>query len=236
MGEGIKQYGVSTRRTVGGQLMGSRNFRARAKINKNRKKAQELARQKQDVNAGLNPKQIATLSKLESKNATRKTEQINVVDENGKVVFSKNGTKRRVNLYPWEAAQLKDKIVTHNHPAEPLLGKGLAARIGLPINGVDLATAIRNDAKEIRASAQGYVYSIKRPKNGWGNIKAADVERDFNFAWNQSNVWSKRYVMGGKTYDDKLNRQGRYNVGVQSSIMRELAKKYGLNYTRRRMS
>lgn len=234
MGEGIRKYGVSTARNT--QKRQYVKPQTRVRVNEARKKAQELARQKQDVNAGLNPKQIATLAKLESKNATRKTEQLNVVDENGKVVFSKSGTKRRVSLYPWEAAQLKDKIVTHNHPTEALLGKGLAARIGVPINGVDLALAIRNNAKEIRASAQGYVYSIKRPKNGWGNIKAEDIERDFMTEWNKSNVWSKRYVMGGKTYDDKLNRQGRYNVGVQSGIMRKLAKKYGLNYTRRRMS
>lgn len=231
MGEGIKKYGVNTKRRE------ARNANMkRAKINESRKKAQEQARQKRDVNAGLNPKEIATLTKLESKNATRKTEQLNVIDEKGNVVFSKSGTKDKVRLYPWEAAQLKDKVITHNHPAEKLLGNGLAAQIGVPINGADLSAAIRNNAKEIRASAQGYVYSIKRPKNGWGNIKAEDVERDFYRAWNQSATWAKRYVMGGNTFNDKLNRQGRYNVGTQSSIMRELAKKYGLNYTRRRMS
>ena len=234
MGEGIRKYGVSTARNT--QKKQYVKPQTRVRVNEARKKAQELARQKQDVNAGLNPKQIATLAKLESKNATRKTEQLNVVDENGKVVFSKNGTKTRVKLYPWEAAQLRDKVVTHNHPTDKLLGSGLAARVGVPINGTDLASAIRNNAKEIRASAQGYVYSIKRPKSGWGNVKAEDVERDFNAAWNQAFTWARGYVRGGKTYEEQLNRQGRYNVGVQSGIMRKLAKKYGLNYTRRRMS
>lgn len=237
MGEGTKKYGVRTKRVVGGLSRMRRNFRERAKINENRKKAQEQARQKQDVNSGLNSKEIATLAKLESKNATRKREQLNVVDENGKVVFSKNGGKGSVRLYAWEAAQLKDKVVTHNHPTDKALGDGMASRIGTPINAYDVGAAIRNNAKEIRASAQGYVYSVKRPKGGWGNIDSKALEKDYEDALKRETaVWGRRYVNDGKTIAEKYNRQGRYNVGLQNETMRKLAKKYGLTYTRRKMS
>ena len=70
-----------------------------------------------------------------------------------------------------------------------------------------------------------------------GNIDSKAFERDYEDALKRAtSVWGRRYVNDGKTIAEKYNRQGRYNVGLQNETMRKLAKKYGLNYTRRKMS
>ncbi|MGH7577929.1 MAG: hypothetical protein ACREM1_22765, partial [Longimicrobiales bacterium] len=71
------------------------------------------------------------------------------------------GEQRQVDIGPAERLASRDAIMTHNHPNE-----------GGSLNIVDVSTAIRFDAAEIRAvdGARGqYVYSFRRPAEGWGN-------------------------------------------------------------------
>jgi len=230
MGEGIRKYGTPTRSNRKEYTRPTTTTKVRVMGN-----AEAVAKQKHAVNAGLNPKEVATLKKLEDKNRLRKTEQANFVDEDGNVYFSKNGSKSRVKFYPYEAQLMEDKIMTHNHPQEGTFGSGLASQIGIPINGVDVSVAMKYNAKEVRASAQGYVFSVKRPKGGWqGNPD--EVAKDFQSAFNSSRAFLYKYVGGAKTDKEAYNRQGRYNVGRQNEIMRKLAKKYGFIYSRAKMS
>lgn len=209
----------------------------------NRKKAKVLSwkeaddRAKRGVNEGLNPKEVDTLQRLELSHRLRKTEQLNAVDENGNVIFKKNGTKNRVKVSNEEMKLFKDKVLTHNHPYDGSLGQGLASRIGVPLSGSDIATAMKSDAKEIRASAQGYVYSVKRPKGGWrGNpdrVKA-QLEGAIGFA---SDMWGKDYIIKNNLSPArKLDRQGRFNVAYRDYAIKRIAQVYGFTYTRRKMN
>ena len=236
MAEGINKYGATARPV-------RRAYAApetRVKVKTDRAKNLAIAKAKQDVNAGLNSKEISTLQRIENAHRNRKTEQINIVDENGNVVLSKNGSATRVRMTNYEASQMKDRILTHNHPnpgnEHNGLGTGLAGQIGLTLSGADVGASIRNNAKEVRASAQGYVYSVKRPKGGWGNINSYAVEREINQARMGDFGWAKQYVNSAKTREEAYNRQGRYNVATQNAAMRAIAKKYGFTYTRRKMS
>ena len=236
MAEGINKYGATARPV-------RRAYAApetRVKVNTDRAKNLAVAKAKQDVNAGLNPKEISTLSRIENARRNNLREQINIVDENGNVVISKNGGAKSVHMTQYEASQMKDRILTHNHPnpgnERNGLGTGLAGQIGLTLSGADIGASIRNNAKEVRASAQGYVYSVKRPKGGWGNINSYEVEREINAAARANRAWASRYVNSAKTREEAYNRQGRYNVATQNAAMRAIAKKYGFTYTRRKMS
>lgn len=203
----------------------------------NRKKAKLLSekeaadRAKRGVNVGLNPKEIATLEGLEQRNSTRKTEQMNIVDENGNVIFSKNGTKGRVKIYPYEGVKMENKVVTHNHPGGEF-GSGMGARIGVAVNGHDVSTAMIYNAKEIRASTEGYVFSVKRPKGGWrGN--PSSVAKDFDRAFSASKKDALKYV--AKAHGEhQYVRLGRANASILNSIMKQLSKKYGFIYTRKK--
>ncbi len=231
MGEGINKYGTRTARRENPARPTAPETKVR--VNTDKAKTLAAAAAKRDVNAGLNSKQIATLHGIESKHATRATEQINFVDENGKVIFSKNGTRSSVKLYPTESSLMKDMVVTHNHPSDSRMGKGMAMQIGQPINGIDLAGAIRHNAKEIRASAQGYVFSVKRPQGGW-NANPDQVQRDFMREWRSEQSRSLGYIYKGDR-ETALTRNARWNVATMNAIMRRLSKQYGFNYTRRRM-
>lgn len=78
-------------------------------------------------------------------------EHIYVFTQKGKLLASNKGTSNQVAIdVP------KNSIVTHNHPAGSDLSKS------------DVINAIEANASEIRAVTTKGVYSVKRPKGGWG--------------------------------------------------------------------
>ena len=243
MGEGIRKQGVNTSPNKHKhQLAHSRTNNRKVRVMQ-AKEAKDKA--KHDTEKGLNARESATLAKLENQNTHRKTEQLNVIDADGNVVFSKNGSKNSVKVTALEGLLLRDKVMTHNHPTETknginMLGDGIAGRIGLPINGIDVSTAMRYDAKEIRASAQGYVFSVKRPQGGWRGT-SQQVQQAFNYYWKHPSISVSDYTFGRfmrNTPSDMktaLNRAGRWNVSTLNTIMKKLAKQFGFTYTRRRL-
>lgn len=241
MGEGVRIQGLSIKVNTHRQLARTRVSSRKVRV----MKAQEAKdKAKHDTERGLNAREIATLAKLENKNAQRKTEQINIVDANGNVVYTNNGSKNHVGVDAIGAVFAQDNVITHNHPAQTrkgvnLLGNGIASRIGLPLNGTDVSSAMRNNAKEVRASAQGYVFSVKRPNGGWKGTPE-QVEKAFRYYWQRPTISLQDYALGTHLRtpldkDTQLNRQGRWNVATQNAIMRQLSKDFGFTYTRRRL-
>ena len=119
----------------------------------------------QDVHAGGSARVLGslkvgvTLGKIENDpdNYSRDFEVINVVDENGKMIFEKAGRRHTVQMTEDDVILMKDKIVTHNHP-----------EVGYPISPDDLSLAIYADLKEVRAYNSEKIYIFTRPPDGWG--------------------------------------------------------------------
>ena len=196
---------------------------------------------KHATDAGLTPAQKKAVLTTESKIRNRKTETIRIVDDNGNVINptisgTRSKAKAMASLIP------QNGVFTHNHPGaedEPIYirgrkvgvrggGTGIGARIGASLSGPDLKSAIKTNAKEIRAVTPTYTFSIRRPAAGWGNINADDVHRDWNREFNN-------YVNNHKEYA-KESRQnlGRINAMASHVATRAIAKKYGMTYTRRK--
>lgn len=58
-----------------------------------------------------------------------------------------------------------DAIMTHNHPRA--LNQTGIKRIGSSFSRMDMMTAVRYNAREMRAVTPTYTFSMKRPKGGW---------------------------------------------------------------------
>lgn len=151
-----------------------------------------------------------------------------VFDPRGNEVGRKRGTKNQVDLSGIKVPT--DAIITHNHPSGA--GQTGIKRIGGSFSSADIGTAIRNNVKEIRAVTSAYTFSVKRPKGGWGDRKAI-VDR---FKTLDEEYKAKNYKWLDDTRDYKVYnaRVDRLNVTHTHMIMKQLAKEFGLKYSRKR--
>ena len=95
----------------------------------------------------------------------------------------------------------------------------------------DVLTAVRNNAREIRAVTPTYTFSIKRPKGGWG-ISEAQLKRDFDTADASTRRTSMRYISArGNNRQQSLDRA---NAVYYHSIWKDLSKRYGWNYSKKK--
>jgi|GEM_PF-3452280 len=77
----------------------------------------------------------------------------------GKVVLDKTtGQKDEVTFTKAETKKLKDKIFTHNHPSSS------------SFSIEDVSFAIAHDLREMRATSELYLYTLRRPKRGWPEL------------------------------------------------------------------
>jgi hypothetical protein len=211
------------------------------------------------INAGHNRAENVTLARIENinKRGTNGNENIMIVDSHGKVTFdsSKNPhfrhTRTSVNAdqigQQQLAAAAKDSIVTHSHPNRPR--QGLAGAIGNTLSSADILSATRWNAKEIRATTPTYTYSMKRPKGGWGasseQIRTA-IGSTGKFFYGADGKFHQRGGSGihgemGRKMVDYVNKHGtsdamqtRMNTVYQHQAMKEIAKRFGWNYTRKK--
>ena len=101
-----------------------------------------------------------------------------ILDENGNVVWQGSDNKNGSVWIPHDIA--KDRIVTHNHPIDVKTPGKERADGGGSLSRNDIMVAIRDNTKEFRAVTGNRVYSIKRPKTGWG-VEAGDMGRGYNY-------------------------------------------------------
>ena len=190
-----------------------------------------------DTEKGLNKQEAYTVNKLESQIRNRKTEKGYVIDANGRVIGeSVKGTAHRAKFRKVDLK--KDSIVTHNHPTEGVnsgLYGTMAGRIGVPFSSADVKAAVENDLKEIRAVTPTYTWSLRRPKGGWGDTREimsalrsndiTGITKAQNYAWKQQTSNRRR----AEEVTD------RANVVTQYQGMKELAKRFGWEFTRRKV-
>ena len=161
-------------------------------------------------------------------------ETLAAFDTKGRKVIELGGKGARVNVPRSEMqridATMKDKILTHNHPRA--LGQQGYYSIGNSFSVQDLATAVRTNAKEIRAVTPRYTFSFRRTGKSW-KINASevanvyrDVERSVKLG--PKGLDSYVYILGTDT------AAGRADATLFHRIAREFAKRIGARYTKKK--
>lgn len=112
---------------------------------------------------GYTAKMVKNIVGMEQKYRRNKDETLHVFNSKGDIVSSIGGKGAQVVFDPKKIPA--NSILTHNHPRS--LGESGIRRIGNSFSSDDIRSAIRVNAKEMRAVTPTYTFSIKRPKGGW---------------------------------------------------------------------
>lgn len=190
-----------------------------------------------DTEKGLNRREAYTVNKMESQIRNRKTEKGYVIDSDGNVTGESIRSSSHTAKFLSRDLK-KDSIVTHNHPTEGAnsgLYGTMAGRIGVPLSTADIRAAVTHDLKEVRAVTPTYTWSLRRPKGGWGNTQ--EVLNALRRYDTNVNVKAQTYAFNQmpKTRERAREVTDRANVGTQYSELKELAKRFGWEFTRRRV-
>lgn len=120
-----------------------------------------------------------------------------VIDRRGNIIFEKKGGERQVIFTRKEANEMKDNVLTHNHPSS--LGSMGVISLGSTFSREDINLAVSSNLKEIRAvTPHGYTYSLKRPSKGWGT--------NINEVNSSYNAIEKRVRKNLNKYFDRVGR------------------------------
>ncbi len=174
---------------------------------------------------GYNMKMVKNIVGMEQKYRRNKDETLHVFNSRGDIVSSIGGKGAQVVFKYGEIPA--NSILTHNHPRS--LGESGIRRIGNSFSSDDIRTAIKTNAKEMRAVTPTYTFSIKRPNGGWG-VSAEEATKAFA---NANRIVSKQ----GDNYLDKTKWResslARVEVTHFHKVMKILAKKYGWDYSKK---
>ncbi len=197
---------------------------------------------RRNIDAGLSKAQKEALSREESRIRQLDHEEAVVVDANGVVnplgspSVAAGRTNRRGVTQAYTSIMTsrvpRNSILTHNHPNFVNDTTSLAARIGDPFSAQDVLAAATLDVKEIRAVGKGYTYALKRPAGGWpwGFVREYQG-RVRNTVMGNLMAQRGMYEDRSQAYNGAVTRA---NVAGKDTLLRELARKYGVSYTRRR--
>jgi hypothetical protein len=101
------------------------------------------------------------LREVEEEIKTNRTEVLYAMDDNGNVTLNKGGNEHSVQIKPDEQMELKDKILTHNHPN--IYNDSHLVDKTISFSEPDIIMAAKNKVKEIRAvGPDGYIYSLSK--------------------------------------------------------------------------
>lgn len=112
----------------------------------------------------LAPKALAKCKEVEAASVKLSNEQLTAIDDDGNIVFQKEGNRAHVSLGYEDRMKADGKILTHNHPGE----------YGGTFSEGDIGTFLGVYAKSIRAVGAEGTYSIERGK--------AEYEEVYSFA------------------------------------------------------
>ena len=168
------------------------------------------------------------IAKFESRIKDDKKETLYVVGSRGDILAEEKGSKDQV-VIPRSAMKLiKNNVVIHNHPSATKR-RGIE-RIGQSFSLADIHTAVTGDAKEMRAVTTTYVFSLKRPKKGWGNFK--EIHKEYQQAEKEVYAKLSKYIRWYK--GDKDTAYARANVLHFNLITKKVAKKFGWKYSHKK--
>ena len=168
----------------------------------------------------------------EAKRRNERWEYATVIDGDGNEVLSKTSYHpNHVELTPKEAAKLENNIFTHNHPEDPGNNMWWKA-IGSPFSPADIVAAVQTNAREIRAVTPNYTFSLKRPKGGWG-VSSSEVQRTLTDLMAAYQIRDIPYELG-KGPDKMRERSSRAQIVRPHQALRELSKRWGWDYTKKK--
>ncbi len=187
-----------------------------------------------DTDKGLNKQEAYTVKKLENQIRNLDYEKAYYIDNEGKVM-GESYTHRKSSAEFRDAdnrkAYNKNAILIHNHPRD---FNDMAGRIGNPFSGADVMTAAQLNMKEVRAVTPTYTYSIRRPEGGWPSLSVLKRALKANSRSWRSNARDYMTTHRRRGILSADERQGRANVVMQNVGMRELAKRFGWEFTRQK--
>ena len=154
-----------------------------------------------------------------------KDEVLYAFSPRGEVRYVMQGNGAKVEGNPNNIPE--NSIIIHNHPRS--LGASGILRIGNSFSATDLMTAVRRNAKEMRAVTPTYTFSMKRPKGGW-KATPEEVRSAFNRIHWQTQDEFIRYV--GKRGNSEAAIR-RATVMHYHRVNQRLAKEFGWNYTKK---
>ena len=182
-----------------------------------------------NTEAGLSKAQAKTVREWEEAHRNDRIESVAVVDADGNLnplgdPISR-GTQTGSQVRILTSRIPENAIITHNHPSENMTG--IAGR-------VDMATAIGNNAKEMRAASSGYIFSVKRPSSGWG-VSAREFEKAYDKERRkQMKEYNGKLPYGWESSRDEVARvNSRFSATIADNTMKAISKKYGFTYSRR---
>lgn len=153
-----------------------------------------------------------------------KDESLHVFSSKGDLLLSLQGKGASVII---NTKLPENAIHTHNHPRS--IGESGIRRIGNSFSAEDLMTAVKSNAREIRAVTPTYTFSIKRPKGGW-NATPQQVRQ----------AYQKYDVRTQDEFTRYLNKRGwsktaldRANTLHWHRVNQLVAKEFGWNYTKK---
>lgn len=175
---------------------------------------------------GYTAKMVKNIVGIEQKYRNNKDETLHVFTPTGDIVTSFGGKGAKVVFDGSKVPQ--DAILTHNHPRS--IGKTGIKSIGNSFSVHDIASAVRCNAKEMRAVTPTYTFSIKRPKGGWGGDYKSIV-KEFNKVSNKVFKNNSDYV-----YKQGYSQSAadRAEVTHFHLVMKVMSKKYGWEYSKKK--
>ena len=123
------------------------------------------------IKAGTGNNPDLTAKVVETENDLRKNkdfEKAVVFNADGDILIDKRGESTSVGFTSEEVKEMKDAVLTHNHPRGWGHDEKSWGRIGNSFSKADLMLAINHDLAEIRAVTPNYTFSMRRPEKGWG--------------------------------------------------------------------
>lgn len=163
---------------------------------------------------------------MEERYRNNKDETLHVFDSKGNFIKSVDGKGAEVRLKG--VAIPINSIITHNHPRS--IGSKGIMRIGNSFSKADIVSAIYFDVAEIRAKTPTYTFSLKRPKEGWG-VTVKQVKSAFTRTYKKVYRANVDYLQK-RGYNETNNQ--RASVTTFHDVVKELAKKYGWNYSKKK--
>ena len=153
------------------------------------------------------------LAKVENEIRNNKYETTVILNDDGSVAFRKEGTRMGVT---YEGRLGTNKVVTHNHPG-----------VDAPFSSSDLRDAVKFNEKEIRAVSRNFTFSMKRPKEGWGDVKPDAIMRTYSTIKRQvAKEWESKFK---KVRSGAPMRKEYFNSQIE--VQKRIAKKYGWEFS-----
>lgn len=203
-------------------LGGKRNGVLRGKVTLTKSTKNQL-----NVFGGEDIKLTQQITKIENEIRMNKGfETAVLVNSKGEILIDKRGKATSVGFSNKECLKMKDCILTHNHPRGWGYKDNELGRIGNSFSKADLKLAVKYDIAEIRVVTPLYTFSMKRPLNGWNDIRQFDAYYDRINDELRKRLWSK--------INQKKLTVEKANVLHYHLLNKQLAKELGWEYVKKK--